>query len=69
MATIVLNKIKCKFCGDEIESEYTHDFKWCKCGRVYIDGGHEYLKRGFQTPIDYIDLSVVESSDGGEESV
>lgn len=22
-----------------------HDFKFCKCGAVAVDGGHEYLRR------------------------
>ena len=42
---IILNKIKCKKCGDEIESCSVHDFKFCKCGAVAVDGGVEYLKR------------------------
>ena len=39
------NKIKCKKCSDIIESTYVHDFKWCSCGAVAVDGGHEYLRR------------------------
>ena len=45
MQQIITNKIKCKKCGDVIESEYTHDFKMCKCGAVGVDGGHAYLRR------------------------
>lgn len=45
MARIVTNKIKCKKCGDVIESTHRHDFKWCKCHSVAVDGGHDYLKR------------------------
>lgn len=57
-AKIIVNKIKCNHCGDEIESEYAHDFKWCKCEMVAIDGGHSYLKRSFKnSPDDYTDLS------------
>lgn len=39
------NKIKCKKCGDIIESYNVHDFKYCKCGAVAVDGGQEYLRR------------------------
>ena len=41
-----LNKtgIKCKKCNDEIYSYHRHDFKWCKCGEVAVDGGDDYLK-------------------------
>ena len=45
MQKIMTNKIRCKKCGDVIESEYTHDFKMCKCGAVGVDGGHDYLRR------------------------
>ena len=32
-------------CNDIIESTSTHDFKFCKCGAVAVDGGHDYLRR------------------------
>ena len=56
--SIIRNRIKCVHCNDIIESFYTHDFKFCKCGKVAVDGGHEYLKRSFTTsPNDFIDMS------------
>ena len=45
MNKIIVNKIKCKKCGDVIESTYRHDFKSCKCGAVAVDGGKDYLRR------------------------
>ncbi|MDO5569512.1 MAG: hypothetical protein Q4G04_05345 [bacterium] len=42
---IKFNRIKCKKCGDVIESTHRHDFKWCSCKSVAIDGGHDYLRR------------------------
>lgn len=42
---IKTNKIRCKKCGDIIESTNVHDFKWCSCGAVAVDGGLEYLIR------------------------
>ena len=57
---IIVNKIKCNYCGDEIESTSVHDFKTCSCGTVAVDGGHSYLRRCFKNSInDYTDLSVV----------
>lgn len=44
---IVSNKIKCKHCGDIIESKSVHNFVTCSCGKVSVDGGHDYLKRCF----------------------
>lgn len=58
MKKILVNKIKCNHCGDIIESRYTHDFKYCKCGCVAVDGGREYLKRSFMNSTDdYTELS------------
>ena len=59
---ILVNKIKCKKCGNVIESTYTHDYKQCPCGSCAVDGGHEYLRRSFNgsTPEEcYEDLSIV----------
>ena len=57
MRRIVRNAIQCKHCGDVIESAHTHDFIGCSCGRVFVDGGLDYLRRGFTEPDDFIDLS------------
>jgi len=54
---IITNKIKCNHCGEVIESKSRHDFRTCKCGRVSVDGGKEYLKRAFKKEGDYEDLS------------
>lgn len=45
MQTIKRNAIRCRKCGEVIESTYTHDFKWCSCRAVAVDGGHDYLRR------------------------
>ena len=42
---IISNKIKCKKCGDVIESKNTNDYKRCSCGAIAVDGGKDYLKR------------------------
>lgn len=42
---ILKNAIRCKKCGDEIESRTVHEFRTCKCGAVSVDGGLYYLKR------------------------
>jgi hypothetical protein len=31
--------IQCKKCLETIESKHIHDFKYCACGAVGIDGG------------------------------
>lgn len=62
MKKILCNKIRCKHCGDVIESRTTHEFVKCSCGAVAVDGGHDYLRREFQTKIedDYEELSETE---------
>ncbi len=43
--SIKINKVRCLFCNTVIESVHRHDFKWCACEAVAVDGGCEYLKR------------------------
>jgi hypothetical protein len=58
MATkIICNKAKCCKCGDIIESKHRHDFVSCKCGAIFVDGGHDYLRRGFKSFEDIEELS------------
>lgn len=59
MRKITRNALRCKHCGDVIESKSVHDFKQCSCGAIFVDGGCEYLRRGFKTSPeeDLIDLS------------
>ena len=45
MNHIIRNMIRCKKCGDVIESTFTWDFKYCSCGAVAVDGGTDYLRR------------------------
>jgi len=47
-------RIRCTHCKDEIESFHRHDFKWCKCHTIFIDGGDDYTRLGFTNgPSDY----------------
>ena len=39
-------KLRCLICNDEIQSMSVHDFKWCQCGNVFIDGGGCYTRYG-----------------------
>lgn len=45
MMKIIHNRIKCLKCGDVIESNSVHDFKFCSCQACAVDGGHDYLRR------------------------
>ena len=57
MRKIIRNAARCNHCGDVIESTYRHDFVTCSCGKVSVDGGHDYLRRCANSPNDYTDLS------------
>lgn len=56
---IIRNAIKCKICGDIIESFSVHDYKVCSCGACAVDGGHEYPRRSAKSFDDIIELSEV----------
>jgi hypothetical protein len=58
---IIRNAAKCLKCGDVIESKHCHDFVKCSCGNLFVDGGKDYLRRG------YIDISLIEELSFSEE--
>lgn len=39
-------RIRCRKCGNILQSKYRHDFQMCKCGSCYIDGGNDYCRVG-----------------------
>lgn len=51
------NAARCDRCGDEIESVHRHDFKWCSCGALAVDGGLAYTRRLFTPGIPWTELS------------
>lgn len=59
MRKIIKNAIRCKHCGDTIESVNVHDYVTCSCWACSVDGGHDYLHRSYVTSpdVDYIDLN------------
>lgn len=61
MAKILINKVQCIHCDDIIESTHRHDFKMCKCGKIGVDGGKEYLRR-IGKPEDAKELSKTDKS-------
>lgn len=58
MQRIISNKIKCKKCGDIIESRHLHDYVACSCGACAVDRGHDYLRR-LGNPDNWEELSEV----------
>ncbi|RED89231.1 DUF7695 domain-containing protein [Cohnella phaseoli] len=56
---ILRNKVVCKHCLVEVESSTIHDMNYCKCGRVAVDGGKNYLGRTGDVS-DYFERSILE---------
>ena len=52
---IVRNRAQCRKCGDVIESKHRHDWVSCKCGAIFVDGGHDYIRRG-GNPMDFVEV-------------
>lgn len=46
MRVLKRNAIRCKKCGDVIESKFTHDWVECSCKSCFVDGGHSYARIG-----------------------
>ena len=59
---IIRNRCQCNVCKDIIESKHRHDFVQCKCGRIFTDGGTDYVRRGCMEVSDIIDLTEYETS-------
>lgn len=57
---LVRNAAKCLDCGDVVESKSRHDFRSCRCGNIFVDGGLSYIRRGFRDESKIEDLSEYE---------
>jgi hypothetical protein len=52
----VPNRAKCAHCGSIIESKSQHDFVYCSCKRIAVDGGLMYYRRvGY--PEDFAEMT------------
>ncbi len=55
---ILSNRAKCLICEDVVFSASRHDFKSCKCGNIFVDGGMDYIRHGYEDALAYKNLSV-----------
>jgi hypothetical protein len=44
MRGLKVKAVRCRSCGRTIYSRSVHDFHWCDCKKVAVDGGRDYLK-------------------------
>lgn len=65
MRKLVKNAAKCVLCEDIVESKYRHDFVYCKCGEIFVDGGLEYQRAGANSFENFIDLSEYKEVENG----
>lgn len=52
-----VNGVHCNRCGQNVYSWTRHDFKWCPCRSVAVDGGLAYKKRSFKEGATWTELS------------
>ena len=52
---IIRNAAQCAQCNDIIESTHRHDFKYCSCQSIFVDGGTDYIRSGGE-PKNFIPL-------------
>jgi len=60
MIKLKSNKAKCLICNTIAESKHRHDFCFCQCGAMFVDGGLDYLRRGGKDLSQIEDLSEYE---------
>ena len=64
---ILRNRAQCRKCGDIVESRFRHDYVACDCGAIAVDGGLDYLRRGFQDYGDLLELAEFASDAEGDK--
>lgn len=45
--------VLCLNCGEVVVSWGHHDYKHCRCGKIMVDGGREYLRFGWEPESKY----------------
>lgn len=45
----VVAALECPNCGDIIYSRAHHDFHWCSCGDIAVDGGFDYMRCSYKS--------------------
>jgi hypothetical protein len=61
---ILRNSAQCLECGKVLESFHRHDCKVCGCDNsTMVDGGKEYIRRGYKSRNKVLELSVIQYED------
>ena len=60
-----MNRARCEKCKTTIESTYRHDFAQCVCSAIFVDGGDDYFRCGYDVPESFTRIN----DDGTEENM
>ena len=55
---MILKAIHWLRCDDKIYSRAPHDFRYCSCGQVFVDGGRSYFKHGHAPGAEFKVISI-----------
>lgn len=44
---LLRNAARCNICDETVESRHRHDYAMCSCENLSVDGGLDYLRRGW----------------------
>ena len=64
---LLRHRIQCLSCGEIIESRWGHDFRFCHCRKIYVDGGLSCPRIGWSGP--FRDMSEYEEPLTPQEEV
>jgi hypothetical protein len=54
-----INAVYCKRCNEVVQSKSVHDFQWCSGRHIYVDGGNDYQRVGWNSGVNQTDMFVV----------
>jgi hypothetical protein len=70
MEKIIKNAARCKKCGTYLESTHRHDYRTCGCpANVMVDGGKDYIRRGWNGNIGKPDELIEELSEYAQSQI
>ena len=57
-AKTIVTAVFCKKCNTLVYSRARHDFRYCECGDVAIDGGRNYTKVSYNKDSDFLKKNI-----------
>ena len=66
---LLRNMVQCVECSSVLETTAVNDYYNCRCGRVSLSGGLEYIHQVYAKPEDFLDVSIWKTKAGKELDV